>query len=574
MRRVDESGRTWQPSRHAVVCSAHFDDDDFCMQWSRKLVKPDAVPTKFSFTATVSHKRKPPKQRVSLPSSARCPAETQTQATVSSASDEFAGAETMANPTLISSLHSYAVSSPTKLKKQADVLRQQLRKRITALRNARRRESRLRGTVANLLKQLRQQQLLSDHATELLSAYEDIPLELFRKKRHGAYSPEQKQFATTLHYYSPAAYCYVRQQIKSLPNPRTIRRWLSACDAEPGLTLQSFDTISAGVKGKHVNSFKLCTLHIDEMEIKRQIDYDRRSGKIYGFTDVGCGGLNDDSQPQATKVLMVVAVGVTGYWKLPVAYCFTDGTNADLQASLLKDVITKLWECGCVAISVTFDGLLANQKTLVNLGGSFQPNNIVSLFPHPCIPTFSVAVVFDACHMIKLARNLLNEYQVVCVDCIGKAKWQHIEMLHKMQQSEGLTLANKLTKQHVHYKTQKMKVRLAVQVISASCATALEYLRTNDYFGFQDSLPTEILLSKLDHLFDILNSRSQYGSGYKVAINRRNAETKLDFLSDIKQFLLRLADSHGKKIVETRRRTCILGFCQVGVRFNGGLFTF
>ena len=61
---------------------------------------------------------------------------------------------------------------------------------------------------------------------------------------------------------------------------------------------------------------------------------------------MGCGGLNDDSQPQATKVLMVVTVGVTGYWKLPVAYCFTDSTNADLQASLLKDVITKLWECG------------------------------------------------------------------------------------------------------------------------------------------------------------------------------------------------------------------------------------
>ena len=32
---------------------------------------------------------------------------------------------------------------------------------------------------------------------------------------------------------------------------------------------------------------------------------------------------------------------------------------------------------------MTFDALLANQKTHVNLGGSFQPNNTESLFPHP-----------------------------------------------------------------------------------------------------------------------------------------------------------------------------------------------
>jgi len=51
---------------------------------------------------------------------------------------------------------------------------------------------------------------------------------------------------------------------------------------------------------------------MDEMEMKHKTDFDRCSGKVYDFTDIGCGGLNDDSQPQATKVLMVVAFGVTG----------------------------------------------------------------------------------------------------------------------------------------------------------------------------------------------------------------------------------------------------------------------
>jgi len=560
IRRIDDSGHVWQPTQHSVVCSEHFAADDFYMQWSRKLIKADAVPTLFSFS-TPQTKRKPPRARASSCSTFPSTSFAETVSTATCVASEASETPTVVNPSLTSAFHSYALSSPSKLKKQADTLRDQLRKRITALRNARRRETRLRGTVCNLLSKLRQRKLLSDYSSELLCAYEDIPLDLFRKRTHGSYSARQKQFATTLHYYSPAAYSYVRSELKSLPNPRTIRRWLSACQAEPGLTQQSYDTVANGVKGDNANAFKICALHLDEMEIKSQIDYDRKSGKIYGFTDIGCGPLNDDSQPQAKKVLMVVAVGITGYWKLPLAYYLTDGATADLQTSVLKDNLTKLWECGCVAVSVTFDGLSANQKTLINLGGCLQPDNIVSTFPHPCMPNFAVAVIFDACHMIKLARNLFHEYQIVTVDGIGKAKWQHVEKLHKLQQSEGLTLANKLTNQHVMFKTQKMKVRLAVQVISASCVAALEFLRTNDYPGFHDTMATEILLSTLDKLFDSLNCRSKHATGYKGAINRRNMEYKLDFLSETEKFLLRLADSNGKKLVDTRRRTCIIGFC-------------
>jgi len=91
-------------------------------------------------------------------------------------------------------------------------------------------------------------------------------------------------------------------------------------------------------------------------------------------------------------------------------------------------------------------------------------------------------------------------------------------MLHEIQKQEGLTLANKLTERHVNYKGQKMKVKLAAQVLSASCATALEYLRTNNYAGFEDSLGTEILLSHLDRLFDIANSRNVFGKGFKAPI--------------------------------------------------------
>jgi len=266
------------------------------------------------------------------------------------------------------------------------------------------------------------------------------------------------------------------------------------------------------------------------MEIKKHVDYDKNTGKVYGFTNIGNGALDDDQQPQASKVLLVLAVGINGSWRLPVAYYLTDGTNAELQASLLNTVISKLWENGCCVVSVTMDGLAANQKTFQLLGCSLDPDNLVSLFPHPVYKDFSVAAIFDACHMMKLARNALCEYQIFKIPNVGRAKWQHIECLQNMQSSQGLTLANKLTASHIRFKTQKMKVRLAVQVLSSSCARALEYLRTSGYNDFTDSEGTEAFLCKLDLLFDILNSRSVHGKGYKAVLSSVKIQMKIAVL--------------------------------------------
>jgi len=121
MRRLDDDGRPWQPGPNAVICSAHFTGDDFYTQWSRKLVKPDAVPTVFSFKSPV-RKRKVPKQRQS-PSAAE--AETTSSSTASSSVRTTSVCETSATTeisqghvasTSATAFHSYAVASPTKLK--------------------------------------------------------------------------------------------------------------------------------------------------------------------------------------------------------------------------------------------------------------------------------------------------------------------------------------------------------------------------------------------------------------------------------------------------------------------------
>ena len=47
------------------------------------------------------------------------------------------------------------------------------------------------------------------------------------------YSLETKQFAMTLHYYSPKAYDFVCKMF-ALPHPSSIRTWAASVDCEPG----------------------------------------------------------------------------------------------------------------------------------------------------------------------------------------------------------------------------------------------------------------------------------------------------------------------------------------------------
>lgn len=63
-----------------------------------------------------------------------------------------------------------------------------------------------------------------------------------KQSRHNLlYTAPLRKFALTLHYYSPAAYKYVRECYnKALPHPRTICRWYSTVNAEPGFTAEAF----------------------------------------------------------------------------------------------------------------------------------------------------------------------------------------------------------------------------------------------------------------------------------------------------------------------------------------------
>lgn len=79
----------------------------------------------------------------------------------------------------------------------------------------------------------------------------------------------------------------------------------------------------------------------------------------------------------------------------------------------------------------------------------------------------------------------------------GVIKYDYIAL----QEDMGVRLANKLTKEHLHWTNMKMKVRLAAQMLSP-VADALEYLLQTDD-KFKDAGPTiqfirEVCIANVD----------------------------------------------------------------------------
>lgn len=91
-----------------------------------------------------------------------------------------------------------------------------------------------------------------------------------------------------------------------------------------------------------------------------------------------------------------------------------------------------------------------------------------------------------------------------------------------MQEQEGLHLANKLRNAHVKFVKQIMKVKLAVQTFSNSVADAIEFCEEINLEQFLGASPTVEFIRKINHLFDILNSRNINAYVYKKLLNMKN----------------------------------------------------
>ena len=467
--------------------------------------------------------------------------------------------------------HESSPSSPTKgelrlllevrndeivdLQKKVKTLQQKLRRKTSKIEN-----------MGNIIGELKERCLVSPTVASVLdNNFSGVSLDVIRnhfsnkgKKSQGhRHSEEAKRFAVTLHFYSPRAYEYVRT-IFDLPHPRSISAWTSTVSCEPGFFGDVFNHLKSMALNDPVN--RDCALIFDGMAIHQDTSFSKILGRMLGYVDYGEDiALDEDEEGQiASEALIFMLNSLKSHWKYPIGYVFIDKIKADAQKALVARALESSLEAGLNVKTVTCDGTPTNLSTMKKLGcnigqtlddldGTFTLNGTKYLFTP------------DPPHMLKLARNALSDLRVFIDGDGHKIQWKYITMLHDEQKEEGIKFGNKLSAKHVFYHRYKMNVRLAAQTFSSSVADALEFLQSMEVAGFEEVNGTIKFIRVIDRLFDLLNSRSPRGRGFKSPMHRGNMHVWSSVIDNSISYLVKLRDENGNLLLQNRRHTFVKG---------------
>ena len=209
-----------------------------------------------------------------------------------------------------------------------------------------------------------------------------------------------------------------------LPYPSSIRAWEASIDCNPGYFSNIIKLIGTTAKKKPWMSEVV--LVVDAMSLHKGTIWDPISKQYVGNVDYGAA-VPEVPTDLATDALVFMIVGLSGNFKHPIGYMLYNKLTASVQAQLIKDCISLLHGVGLHIFVLVFDGHFTSQCKAKLLGCKMEVTEIQPWFPHHNFPGSNIFVVLDVCHMIKLMRNLLSDYKVICHeddDCLEKTEWQ------------------------------------------------------------------------------------------------------------------------------------------------------
>ncbi len=135
-----------------------------------------------------------------------------------------------------------------------------------------------------------------------------------------------------------------------LPALRTLQKRTEHIQFESGVLTEVFDMLEQ--KALTLNEQeRWCSLTMDEMSIRKSIDYDVKSDSFMGYVTLpGHDG-------EASKALCVQLGGLATRWKQTVAYHFTgNSVNGKMLGPILKeDIMARAHKIGLKVSSITND---------------------------------------------------------------------------------------------------------------------------------------------------------------------------------------------------------------------------
>lgn len=417
------------------------------------------------------------------------------------------------------------------------------------IKNLTKQNNRLRSHNVRLIEKQKKFKVNEGHVTRFLEGtlptnlFEIVKANLVKKEDRGQrYTSNLKRFAVTLYSLSPKSYRLLRSQMK-MPSESTVKQEISKWNCSSGINNMFFEGLKQKLEQESQTKplYKYILICIDEMKIRCHLKYNLKDDSIVGLSDFK----KHDEPQSATHATVFLARGLFENFKQTLAYYLVHGSmNASDLKNSIRAILEKLRKCGFKVIGIVTD-MGSNFVKFASDMGVTQEN------PYFVENGEKVFYFFDSPHLLKATRNcLMNnhiEFTSANLNAPVEASWQPIVDLFEADKTKSIRLLPKLKQEHISpNNNQKMRVKYAAQILSASVAAALSN-QYNTQHASQTYLATAEIAMTFNKLFDFLNS-SNAAEAY------RGEETKVAYLQEATEFVSNMSIRHQGKNV-TRRFT-------------------
>jgi len=313
-----------------------------------------------------------------------------------------------------------------------------------------------------------------------------------KSQRGQRYSKQIKQFALTIYFISPGVFNFLQKSL-SLPTVRTLRRVTEQYDLQPGLNDFLFDFLEFKISTFKPEALD-CFLCADEMSLKTNLFYNVSKDQIIGFNQSGAFRTYEP----AKYVLVLMIRGINSNWKQPIAYYLVSNSCSGTDLNLI--IFSTIRRLRSIKLNV--------KSFITDQGSNFikfsNSNHVTPEEPFFEVDGEKVIYIFDPPHLLKSTRNMFFKHMIEINDEVVDKKY--LDIFYNYDNKCNLRMAPKLTYFHIHPGPfDKMKVRLAAQVFSASVAAGMSTALNCGLLPV-DAQSTIYFINNMDKLFDIFNS--------------------------------------------------------------------
>ena len=231
--------------------------------------------------------------------------------------------------------------------------------------------------------------------------------------------PTMVKWCLYLRHQSPRAYELLRSSgCIRLPSQRLLRDYTYHVTSSPGFCTEIDQQLMVDANIASLEDFQkhVCLLG-DEMHIKEDLVYDKTSGELVGF--VNLGNVNEHliqleqdllqgksaSPALASSVFVFMVRGLFTNLKFPYATFPCKSTCGDQLAPLFFEAVFRIERCGFRVVGTTLDGCSANRRFIKLVAA--DATGVKHKMPNPFAPDREIFFFSDPPHLLKTVRNCL-----------------------------------------------------------------------------------------------------------------------------------------------------------------------